>query len=101
MEENKKSQDVKKSTLNSENKMSYEELNNVCAQLYQQNQNLIKQVQQLNVSAMFKRLDYLFKIVEFNKVFEDKEFVASCIAEIKEAMTVVNNEDNKESPEEK
>lgn len=101
MEENKKSQDVKKSTLNNENKMSYEELNNVCAQLYQQNQNLIKQVQQLNVSAMFKRLDYLFKIVEFNKVFEDKEFVASCLAEIKEAMTVVNNDDNKESPEEK
>ena len=69
-------------------KLTYEELNNTCAQLYQQNQQLLRQVQQLNNAAMFKRLDYLFLVLQNEKVFNDKDFVNSCTNEIKEALSV-------------
>lgn len=69
-------------------KLTYEELNNTCAQLYQQNQQLLRQVQQLNNTVMFKRLDYLFLVLQNENVFNDKSFVDSCTNEIKEALSV-------------
>ena len=103
MEEQKNNQAEEK-TLggqdNKEQKLSYEQLNEICGQLYQQNQNLIKQVQQLNQTNMFKRLDYLFKVAELSmnkndySVFKfQEEFVFKCIAEIQEAMTVPEQEE--------
>lgn len=68
-------------------KLSYDQLNEACAQLYQQNQYLTKQLQQANVSNMFKRLDYLFMVLRYEAVIKDPEFVNSCIEEIKSAMT--------------
>jgi hypothetical protein len=41
---------------NTENKLSYEELENVANNLY-------ARLQQAEMSNMFKRLDYLFKVV--------------------------------------
>lgn len=67
-------------------KLSYEELNNVCAQLFQQNQYLTKKVSELGNTNMFKRLDYLFKVVELASAFKDADFINNCIDEIKEAM---------------
>ena len=81
-------------------KLSYEELNNVCAELSQQNQQMQQYIQKLHgeISRMttalqLKRLDYLFRIVEIsngaNAKWEfDNNFVSSCVAEIQEAMTV-------------
>lgn len=73
-------------------KLSYDELNDACAQLYQQNQHLTMQLQQANMVNMFKRLDYLFKVIEFSDVIKDAEFINACIAEVREAMTVDTGE---------
>lgn len=77
-----------------EQKLSYEKLNEVCEQLYQQNQNLVRQLQQANRTLMFRRLDYLFEVVKAESVFKDPEFINTCINEIKEALII------KETPEE-
>ena len=34
--------------------LSYEQLNNICSQLYQENQKLVQQLNQLNMANMFK-----------------------------------------------
>ena len=45
-------------------KMSYEQLENVAHQLSEQAKQLYMKLQAANMSNMFKRLDYLFKVVE-------------------------------------
>ena len=77
-------------------KLSYDELNNACSQLYQQNQVLSRQVQQLNMTNMFKRLDYLFMVLQHESMFTDREFVNSCIQEIQEALTIETSENTEE-----
>ena len=82
--------------------LTYEQLNNACVQLSQQNQYLRQQIEQANkLLNTFSRLDYLFKVVELaNKAgqfhFED-DFVLSCYAEIQEIMTIP--EEDKDSKE--
>ena len=76
MEENKKEQ----------KKLSYEELQNVASQLSQQNQQLNLMLQQANMTNIFKRLDYLFKVLE-NKDCFDSDFVIACADEIKDIIT--------------
>ena len=68
-------------------KLSYEQLNEACSQLYQQNQKLIQQVQQMNLTNMFKRMDYLFLVLKYEAVIKDPEFVGSCVEEIKASLT--------------
>ena len=75
MEENKKEQ----------KKLSYEELQNVASQLSQQNQQLNLMLQQA-MTNIFKRLDYLFKVLE-NKDCFDSDFVITCADEIKDIIT--------------
>lgn len=77
-------------------KLSYEQLNNICSQLYQENQNLTRQIQQLNISNMFRRLDYLFKVLEFEAVIKDPEFINNCVSEIRDAMTIPQTDEDKE-----
>lgn len=89
--EEQKSKEVKMESANTQ-KYSYDELNNICGQLQQQNQNLIRQIRQMDMSNTFKRLDYLFKVLELsngsgNWEFK-KEFVQSCIDEIEETITI-------------
>ena len=76
MEENTKTQ-----------KMSYEELEQVASQLSQQAQQLYARLQQAEMSNMFKRLDLLSKVVENAHAFSE-EFVAKCVKEIEEIMTI-------------
>lgn len=68
-------------------KMSYEELENVAAQLSQQSQQLYARLQQAEMSNMFKRLDLLFKVVENAHAFNEA-FVAKCVKEIEDIMTI-------------
>lgn len=90
MEEQKKKvaemQPVTKETERSE-KMSYEQLENVAHQLSEQAKQLYMKLQAANMSNMFKRLDYLFKVVENGHMFK-QDFLEKCIAEIEEIMTV-------------
>lgn len=68
-------------------KLTYEQLNDACSQLFQQNQVLSRRNRELEGFAMNKRLDYLFKVLEFSNSFSC-DFVGSCASEIEEAMTI-------------
>ena len=79
-------------------KLSYEELNQACMGLSQQNQQMQKyiqqlhgQMQQMNSALQTKRLDYLFKVVEIDTNASgtfDKRFVQKCTAEIQASLTI-------------
>ena len=84
----------KKENVQENQKLTYEQLNNACMELYQQNQNLIKQVQQLNMNNAFTRLNFLFKVLENAHVIKDTEFINLCVEEIKDAMIVPKEEDD-------
>lgn len=76
-------------------KMSYEQLENVAHQLSEQAKQLYMKLQAANMSNMFKRLDYLFKVVENGHMFK-QDFLEKCIAEIEEIMTVPEETDKEE-----
>ena len=78
-------------------KLSYEQLENVAHQLSEQTKQLYMKLQAANMGNMFKRLDYLFKVVENGHMFK-QDFLEKCIAEIEEIMTVPEEteEDGKE-----
>lgn len=72
-------------------KMSYEQLENVAHQLSEQVKQLYMKLQDANMNNIFKRLDYLFKVVENGHMFK-QDFLDKCIAEIEELMTVPEEE---------
>lgn len=83
-----------KGTDDKQQKLTYEQLNDACTQLFQQNQQLYQKIEELNTYNAFKRLDYLFRILDSNSaaikvdaVTFDQVFVENCIKEIQDAMT--------------
>ena len=76
-------------------KLSYEQLENAAHQLSEQTKQLYMKLQAANMSNMFKRLDYLFKVVENGHMFK-QDFLEKCIAEIEEIMTVPEETDKEE-----
>lgn len=91
-EQKKKIVEMKKSQVQRPEKMSYEQLENVAHQLSEQNRQLFAKLQELNMANMFKRLDYLFKVVENGHMFK-QDFFEKCIAEIENLMTVPEQEE--------
>ena len=75
-------------------KLSYEELENVCHQLSEQSQTLYRKLQEANMTNMFKRLDYLFAVVE-NKVAFPEDFTKKCVDEIITSMTIPEETEEK------
>ena len=75
-------------------KLSYEELENVCHQLSEQSQTLYRKLQEANMTNMFKRLDYLFAVVE-NEVAFPEDFVKKCVDEIITSMTIPEETEEK------
>lgn len=71
-----------------EKKLSYEELENVANNLY-------IRLQQADMANMFKRLDYLFKVVENVDNFP-QEFTKQCVDEIVNIMTISTEETKEE-----
>ena len=79
-------------------KLSYEELNNACAEMSQQLQNqsayiqkMHRSMQEMDAMLQSKRLDYLFKVVEIsvNPQFTFSEsFIYDCIKEIQDSLTI-------------
>ena len=61
-------------------KLSYEELENVANNLYMK-------LQQSDMSNMFKRLDYLFKVLKYKDAFKT-EFYTKCAEEIELMITL-------------
>lgn len=68
-------------------KLTYEQLNDACSQLWQQNKQLVTRNRELETFAMNKRLDYLFKVLELSNKFSS-DFVGNCASEIEQAMTI-------------
>lgn len=80
-------------------KLSYEELENVARQLSEQSERLYMQLQEVNMHNTFKRLDYLFKVLENDITFDD-EFVEKCTKEIVGLLTIPEQESKPEGNKE-
>lgn len=86
-------------------KMSYEQLENVAHQmseqsrnLYTQNQQLAKKLEECNLQNFFRRLEYLWTIINSDTKYITEEFKIKCGNEFMEMMTVPEQQesDNKE-----
>jgi hypothetical protein len=76
-------------------KLSYEELEQVAKQLSNQSEMLYMKLQEANMTNAYKRLDYLFKVLE-NEVSFKEDFVEKCAKEIVEIMTIPEEETKEE-----
>lgn len=76
-------------------KMSYEQLENIAHQLSEQAKQLYARLQEANMTNMFKRLDYLFKVVENAHAFSEG-FVAKCVSEIEDMIAIPESEEETE-----
>lgn len=99
MEEQKKTKEVKMNTAvggakdNSDKKYSYDDLNDICNKLFQENRYLKYQLQQAqNALSTIDRLNYLFKVLELSKTEGywkfDVDFINSCVGEVENALTI-------------
>lgn len=107
--DNKQAEAAKEVALGAKNeqeKLSYDELNQACADMSQQLQNqdayiqkMYKQMQEMNFALQTKRMDYLFKVVELsmsdNAAYKfEADFVNDCMAEIQQSMTIPEEPEN-------
>jgi alpha-L-arabinofuranosidase len=77
-------------------KLTYEQLEQVATQLSQQSRQLYSQLQQANLTNTFKRMDYLFKVIQYANKF-DADFVNKCTKELVDFLTM--QEESEESEE--
>lgn len=70
-----------------EGTLSYDQLKEVAAQLQHENQQLRSTLVRVDYTNTFKRLDYLFKVLD-NYIHFNDDFVASCVKEIQDMMTI-------------
>ena len=96
MEEQKKKVVEMKPQMQRPEKISYEQLEGVAHQLSEQNRQLFAKLQELNMINVFKRLDYLFKVIENGHMFK-QDFLEKCIAEVESLMTVPEQEEKSET----
>ena len=88
-------------------KLSYEELENACHQLSVQAQQLNTQNQQLrmalneaNLANLYKRLDYLFAVIDKDNAYLSHNFKVQCAVEIENLMaTPEQTEENTDKGE--
>ena len=85
MEEKKKGNEKKE--------LTFDELKTAAEQWYQEKEfykkkcnELTTQLQSTNIATALKRVEFLFEVVKVADRF-DKDFVATCVAEIQEALT--------------
>lgn len=88
MEEKKNAKQVAMKPAGGEPKYTEEQLNAACQQVYQ---NMMQRMQQLEMSNTIKRLEFLFKVLEFKDEF-DSDFIGDCVRDIKETLTVPEEE---------
>lgn len=67
-------------------------------QLYLQNQQLAKSLEEANLSNFFKRLEWLWRIITTPGLSFDNEFIKKCAAEFESLMAEPTEQ--KEAPEE-
>ena len=81
-------------------KMSYEQLEMLAHQMHEQLVKAMNQLRELNMANVFKRLDYLFKVIENQHMFK-QAFVTKCVEEIQDILTVVPEEETEEVSDDK
>lgn len=88
------------------NKLSYEELENVCHQLSAQaqqlnvqNQQLRKMIEEANLTNLYKRLDYLFAVIDKDNAYLSHDFKVQCAVEIENLMATPEQEENTDKGE--
>ena len=92
MEEQKKKVVEANTQVKRPEKLSYEQIENIAHQLSEQNRQLLAKLQELNMANMFKRLDYLFKVIENGHMFK-QYFLEKCIEEVESLMIVPEQEE--------
>lgn len=85
-------------------KISYEQLENAAHQLseqsrnlYVKNQQLIQKLQEANLTNFFKRLDWLWTIINSTTPYITEEFKQKCGEEFMNNMTPPEEEDKEET----
>ena len=96
MEEQKKAKtiSINGNSKETKQKLTYEQLNEACNQLFQQNKQLTARLREVEQFLGNKRMDYLFKVIEFSTLFHS-DFVVNCVDEIEEAMKMPQSEEEK------
>ena len=95
----KKKAEIKKNTAKNEAPApSQEQMAQLLDQLYSRNQQLVEALNEKNTALMFKRMDYLFKIIEQSHMFDD-EFVTKCIDELQKTLDVTEIKEQTEDGE--
>lgn len=112
MEEKKETKEVKMGVVKGQDKepmqkLSYEDLNKVCGELSEQNQqmrtyirNLRGQIQQMAQNDMLARLGYMFEVLKYKELF-DSDFVLYCTEEIKAGIIIPEEQPEEEKKEAK
>ena len=97
MEEQKKNKTLKITSNNTQEqkKLTYEQLNDACNQLFQQNRQLAQRNRELEDFWWTKRIDVLFKVIEHSSAF-NSDFVVTCVEELENAIKIPQKEENKE-----
>lgn len=72
-------------------KLTYEQLKELADQLHQQNQMLYKKMMEMNNVDAYKRIDYLFKVLENHRVFS-VEFVKGTASELESILKLQEEE---------
>lgn len=92
MEENNANDSCPTATSNVE--MSDKQLKDMLHQLSEQGRNLFNEnkrlkqlIEELDMNNFFKRLDYLFHVIDTDNKFLSEEFKNKCATEIEELMT--------------
>lgn len=78
---------------------TYEELIAENNQIKQQAEAMYRQIQQMNMQNVFKRLEFLFKIVENRDAFPE-EFKNKCVMEIVNLITIPEEQKQEEAKDE-
>lgn len=78
-------------------KANYEQLANIANQLYVQNQEMGKRLTELEMNNFFKRLEWLWQIVNSNTAYISEEFKRTCGAEFMSMMVSAEDQPQGES----
>lgn len=82
------------STQNQGKRFTYEQLEQIAANLSTQVQSLSSRLQEANMFNAFKKLDYCFKVLELSNTTQllSFDFVQRCASEIEEMMSPSSTE---------
>ena len=79
--------------------LTYDELKNVAGQLQQQNKFLIEQLQKNEYADLHKRIEYLFKVIEYKDIFQyvDSGFTDEVISELISILKIEKQQEAEEA----